>query len=69
MTIQIDAVYLDGVLRPAQPLALPEGAAVRIAIVTGAAPADPLAAVIGVGEGPQEGDVAQRHDDYLYGAP
>jgi hypothetical protein len=48
---------------------LAEGAHVRVAIKAGAPPAsgDPLASVIGVGEGPAAGDVANRHDDYLYG--
>ena len=68
MTIQIDAIYLDGVLRPKEPLALPNGAAVRIAVETGPAVADPLAAVVGIGEGPETGDVAERHDDYLAGS-
>jgi predicted DNA-binding antitoxin AbrB/MazE fold protein len=32
MTFQCDAIYADGVLRPAAPLALPNGASVRIAV-------------------------------------
>lgn len=74
MTIQADAVYLDGVFKPVAPVALPNGAHVRIAVVTPAAPEatlvdsiDPLAAVIGVADGPESGDVAARHDEYLYG--
>jgi predicted DNA-binding antitoxin AbrB/MazE fold protein len=66
MTIQIDAVYLDGVLRPTTPLAIPNGTAVRIAIEAGTS-LDPLAAVIGSGDGPASGDVSARHDAYLYG--
>ena len=75
MSIHIDAIYQHGALNPQQPLALPEGAHVRVAIETStsptAAPAghDPLANVIGVGEGPTAGDAADRHDDYLYGTP
>jgi predicted DNA-binding antitoxin AbrB/MazE fold protein len=75
MTIQVDAVYCDGVLRPVTPLALPNGAAVHLAVETKSGEAiaqaainDPLAAVIGIGEGPDSGDVAARHNDYLYGA-
>jgi predicted DNA-binding antitoxin AbrB/MazE fold protein len=67
MTIQIDAVYEGGVLRPTQPLSLPDGAEVRIVIDTRRNRDDPLANVIGIGEGPEAGDVAARHDDYLYG--
>jgi predicted DNA-binding antitoxin AbrB/MazE fold protein len=69
MSIEIDAIYHDGALHPQQPVPLAEGAHVRVAIKAGAPPAsgDPLASVIGVGEGPAAGDVANRHDDYLYG--
>jgi predicted DNA-binding antitoxin AbrB/MazE fold protein len=67
MTIQIDAVYEGGVLRPTEPLSLPDGAEVRIVIDTRTKVDDPLASVIGIGDGPQAGDVADRHDDYLYG--
>lgn len=42
MTIHIDATYHDGVLHPQQPLALPEGINVRVAIET-PAPAAGLA--------------------------
>jgi predicted DNA-binding antitoxin AbrB/MazE fold protein len=56
MIIHTDAIFIDGVLRLKQPVALPEGAEVRLAIETAPAtpksiappmPADPLAAVIG----------------------
>jgi hypothetical protein len=75
MSIQIDAIYSDGALHLKQPIALPEGAHVRVAIeaeLGAEAPrpsGDPLAAVIGVGEGPASGDAADRHDEYLYGKP
>lgn len=76
MTIQANAVYADGSLHLEQPLPLEEGAKVRIAIQTADAPKehdetmlDPLAQVIGIGEGPAAGDVAAHHDEYLYGAP
>ncbi len=75
MSIHIDAIYQDGALHPQQPLALPEGAHVRVVIdatsppVTAPAGADPLAAVIGISDGPAAGDVADHHDDYLYGKP
>ena len=67
MTIQVDAVYLDGVLRPKQPVALPNGTEVTVAINPRGTAIDPLAGVLGVGDGPADGDAAQRHDDYLYG--
>jgi hypothetical protein len=73
MSIHIDAIYQDGALHPQQPLALPEGAHVRVAIEESSPPAsvvpgvDPLADVIGLAEGPAAGDAADRHDDYLYG--
>lgn len=34
MTTAVDAIYEDGVLRPLQPLALPEHAHVRVSIET-----------------------------------
>ena len=67
MTIQLDAVYQDGVLLPKQPVALPNGTEVRIVIETSDVQSDPLAGVIGIGNGPEEGDVSDRHDDYLFG--
>ena len=67
MNIQVEAVYHDGALWPKQLVALPDGTEVRFAIETREQAADPLAGVIGIGEGPPSGDVAERHDDYLYG--
>lgn len=69
MTIQFDAVYQGGVLRPTHPLSLPDGAEVRVVIETRNGTDDPLANVIGIGDGPEAGDAADRHDDYLYGKP
>lgn len=68
MTIQIDAVFHDGALWPKQPVSLPNGTAVRIAIEPQDAAVDPLAAVLGIGVGPEQGDAADRHDDHLYGS-
>lgn len=67
MTIYLDAIFQDGVLLPKQPVALPNGTEVRIVIETSAIGSDPLAGVIGIGDGPECGDVAERHDEYLYG--
>jgi predicted DNA-binding antitoxin AbrB/MazE fold protein len=67
MTLQFDAVYENGVLRPKQPLVLPNGTEVRVAIDTADPTSDPLAHVIGIAEGPASGDAADAHDDYIYG--
>jgi predicted DNA-binding antitoxin AbrB/MazE fold protein len=75
MAIEIDAIYHDGAFHPQQPVPLEEGAHVRVAIqstsptATLATSGDPLAAVIGIADGPAAGDAADRHDDYLYGKP
>jgi predicted DNA-binding antitoxin AbrB/MazE fold protein len=63
----IHAIFENGVFRPIQPVELPAGAEVRIAIEPCGTVSDPLASVIGIGEGPEQGDVAKHHDDYLYG--
>lgn len=34
MTITVDAVYENGILRPAQPIPLEEGAGVRVTVTT-----------------------------------
>lgn len=68
MTIHIDAVYADGVFRLAAPISLPNGAAVRIVVETPTSTPDPLADVIGIGDGPSSGDLAEKHDDFLYGS-
>ncbi len=67
MTLQFDAVYENGVLRPKQPLILPNGTEVRVAIKTEEPGDDPLAAVIGIAEGPPAGNAADQHDAYIYG--
>ena len=72
MTIKTQAIYAGGSLQLQQPLPVPDGTEVQINIHLEAPSAvanDPLAAVIGIGEGPAAGDVAAQHDDYLYGAP
>jgi predicted DNA-binding antitoxin AbrB/MazE fold protein len=67
LTIQFDAVFQNGVLLPKEPLSLPDGIQVRVAIEAPTGTADPLADVIGIGDGPEAGDTAERHDEYLYG--
>ena len=66
MAVTIDATYENGVLKPKEPLALAEGTQVRVAVST-LDESDPLAAVIGIGEGPADG--ADQHDHYIYGTP
>lgn len=67
MTIQFDAVYQNGVFLPKEPVALPNGTEVRVAIETRDGIGDPLAGVIGICDGPAEGDAADAHDEYIYG--
>lgn len=65
MTITIEAIYEKGMLKPKEPLALTEGAEVRVIIETPGEAHDPLEAVIGIGDGPPDG--ADNHDKYIYG--
>jgi predicted DNA-binding antitoxin AbrB/MazE fold protein len=67
MTFTIDATWEDGVLKPKQPVALPDGADVRVSITLPGEEPDPLANVIGIGDGPAEGKAADEHDRYIYG--
>jgi predicted DNA-binding antitoxin AbrB/MazE fold protein len=67
MTIQFDAVYQDGVFRPMQPVAIPNGAEVTVVVQSRQATSDPLAGVIGIDDGPVAGDVADQHDNYIHG--
>jgi predicted DNA-binding antitoxin AbrB/MazE fold protein len=66
MMTTVEATYENGILKPKQPLALAEGAEVRLTIYTNEEP-DPLDAVIGIGEGPPDG--ADNHDQYIYRKP
>jgi predicted DNA-binding antitoxin AbrB/MazE fold protein len=68
MTIQVDAVFQGGVLLPKQPVALPDGTEVTIAIIARGDRTDPLVDVLGIGEGPESGDASDHHDNYLYEA-
>ena len=80
MTIDVDAVYEDGVLKPERPLDLEEKAKVHVTIETKAEEApgakdddDPtgwkaIDHLMGIGKAVAP-DVAERHDDYLYGDP
>jgi predicted DNA-binding antitoxin AbrB/MazE fold protein len=65
MSTVVDAVYENGTLKLAQPLALPEGMRVRVTITPADQNYDPLEAVIGICDGPPDG--AENHDKYIYG--
>lgn len=66
MTIVVEATFENGLLKPKQPVALAEGAQVRVTISPLDAEDDPLAAVIGSCESGRK-DGAAKHDHYLYG--
>lgn len=65
MTITVEAVVENGLLRPKEPLAMADGTKVQLTVQTLAADFDPLEAVIGIGDGPADG--ADNHDKYIYG--
>jgi predicted DNA-binding antitoxin AbrB/MazE fold protein len=67
MTITVQATYENGVFKPKQAVQLDEGMEVRLTLQTDEETPDPLADVIGIGDGPTEGDGAQNHDKYIYG--
>ncbi len=67
MPITVQAVYENGVFRPTHSVGLDEGTEVRLVLETVDEIEDPMAAVIGIGDGPAEGDGAQNHDKYIYG--
>ena len=71
MTLTIEAVYENGVLKPTQPLPLPDQARVRLTVETsdGAAPrfAEFLDLARDLPDAPA--DLSVQHDHYLYGTP
>ncbi len=83
MTITVDATYEDGVLKPAQPLALREHEKVRVTVEPAAAAAQTAQSgltavekIIARAEAlPAEvvaswpTDGASQHDHYIYGTP
>jgi len=70
MTRTIEATYLNGVLKPRQPLDLEEGADVRVTVESvDDEPDDPLAAVIGICDDGPPISLAERHDEFAYGIP
>ncbi|HJX52259.1 MAG TPA: antitoxin family protein [Polyangia bacterium] len=77
MTVAVNAIYENGVLKPEGPLALKEQAKVRVIIQSDEAEQPPAGdddptgwkvarELIGcISDAPE--DVAERHDKYLYG--
>jgi len=66
MSMTVEATYENGVLKPKQPLTLPEGAEVRLTVCALQEPEDPLKGVIGIGQSGRT-DGAENHDKYIYG--
>ncbi len=67
MVITIEATYENGVLKPRQPLSLPEGSQVQVTIRAMAQPLHPLDEVIGICDEGPEISLAERHDEIIYG--
>ncbi len=67
MTLTIEAVYENGVLKPKQPLALAEGAEVRLTLSPVDQDYDPLEEVIGICDDGPPISLAARHDELIYG--
>lgn len=68
MSITVEAVYENGLLRPKQTLTLADGAEVRITINPVGPDEDPLAGLIGTFSSGRS-DGAANHDKYIYGDP
>ena len=68
MTTNIKATFVNGLLKPKEPLALAEGAEVELTLTTlaEAEAGDPLAGFIGAFSSGRT-DGAANHDKYLYG--
>jgi predicted DNA-binding antitoxin AbrB/MazE fold protein len=62
MTLTVEAIYENGVLKPKRPLTIPDGTAVHL--IVNPIDYDPLEPVIGIGEGTPDG--ADRHEKYIY---
>jgi len=67
MTIVVEAVYQNGILKPKQPLSLAEGTEVRLTVTPATEPYDPLEEVlVFCDEGP-DFSLAAQHDDVIRG--
>jgi predicted DNA-binding antitoxin AbrB/MazE fold protein len=72
VTLQIEAVYEQGLLRPLQPLTLAEGTQVAITLIAPPAIRSPYEVLSAIAALPLEVEREERagreHDRYLYGA-
>lgn len=72
MTLQIEAVYEQGMLRPLQPLRLAEGTQVALTLVAPPAQRAPYEILAAIAALPLEVEREERagreHDRFLYGA-
>ncbi len=68
MTTTIKATYVNGVLKPKEPLALVEGTEVELTMTAPGPDDDPLAGLIGIFS-TGRADGAANHDKYIYGDP
>ncbi|MBV8858377.1 MAG: antitoxin family protein [Acidobacteria bacterium] len=73
MTKQVEAVYEQGRLRPLEPLELPEGARLRVVLITEEAPggrrapAEVMSEIAALPlEGPAEPFSGREHDSVIY---
>jgi predicted DNA-binding antitoxin AbrB/MazE fold protein len=64
MTVTIEAIYVNGVFQPKQPVQLAEGTQVELIVHTDMEPENPFKAVIGTCDGPLDG--AANHDKDLF---
>jgi predicted DNA-binding antitoxin AbrB/MazE fold protein len=68
MTTTIKATYVQGVFRPQEPVALPDGAQVELTLTMPTKEGDPLAGLIGIFSSGRT-DGAANHDKYIYRDP
>lgn len=71
MSITFQATMIDGVLRPDNPVDVPDRTRVQVTVepINADDPwlSHPMNSVIGIGSGPT--DSAAQHDHYIYGTP
>jgi predicted DNA-binding antitoxin AbrB/MazE fold protein len=72
MTTAVKAVYEDGVFKPKEPVKLPENTEVEVLIPGETLPEQEAGwkafeRFAGLWKDAQETDIAERHDDHLYG--
>ena len=65
MTLTVEAVFENGVLKPKEPLGLVEGVEVRLTVTPLDEDHDPLDEVIGICTDGPDLSLAERHDEVL----